>query len=229
MCGSREHINCDNLCSLFHHVVSDVSFSDWLTRRHAHSPYVPFTITLVADGVNEWTVSVTTSKRATSIADFLASPVRLIVSLTPFSVIWAMFIPESVASGETAEWDEQRVLPVEYGLPCGLSVHLRSSLLSSYVILAHCRTFGSEASPSFCIVCCIKVCLLPIAILSRSAVSRHFTQHCSSKLHCLALLRNSISDRLTYLLKRAEEIETHSEKIAFFLVMLFKRRFHFFE
>ena len=28
---------------------------------------------------------------------------------------------ESVASGETADCDEQRVLPAEYGLLCGLS------------------------------------------------------------------------------------------------------------
>ena len=66
-----------------------------------------FAITPVADGVDEWTVSVMMSKRPTSIADFLAFPVRLTVSLASFS--------------ETADCDEQRVLPVEYGLLCGLS------------------------------------------------------------------------------------------------------------
>ena len=49
------------------------------------------------------------SKRPTPIADFMAFPVRLTVSLAPFSVFSAFFIYE------------QRVLPVEYGLLCGLS------------------------------------------------------------------------------------------------------------
>ena len=57
------------------------------------------------------------SKRPTSIADFLAFPIRLTVSLAPFSVFRAL----SVASGETADCDELCVLPDEYGLLCGLS------------------------------------------------------------------------------------------------------------
>ena len=68
---------------------------------------------------------------------------------------------------------------------------LHNSLLSSSAILAHCRTFVNEASPSFNIACCIKVCLQPITSLSRSALSWHLTHHFSSKSHSfLALLRN---------------------------------------
>ena len=78
-----------------------------------------FAITPVADGVDEWTVSVMMSKRPTSIADFLAFPVRLTVSLAPR--VQGVVDLESVASGETADCDEQRVLPVEYDLLCGLS------------------------------------------------------------------------------------------------------------
>ena len=91
-------------------------------------------------------------------------------------------------------------------------------------MLAHCRAFVSEASPSVNIVCCIKVCLQPITSLSRSALYWHFTQHCFSQVKLfgfIALFSQEISDRLIFLLNRAEEIETRSEKIAFFLEMLF--------
>ena len=70
VCGSREHVNCDILCSLFHQVLSHFPFSDWLPRRPAYSLYVSFAITPIADGVDEWTVSVMTSKRPTSIETF---------------------------------------------------------------------------------------------------------------------------------------------------------------
>ena len=92
MCGSREHVNCEILCSLFQHVLSHFPFSYWLPRRPAYRLYVSLATTPVADGVDEWTVSVMMSKRTTSIADFLAYPVRLTVSLAPFSVLRALFI-----------------------------------------------------------------------------------------------------------------------------------------
>ncbi len=96
MCGSREHLNWDILCSFFHHVLSHFSISDWLTRRPAYSLYVSFAITPVADGVDEWAVSVMMSKRPTSIADCLASPVRLSVSLALFGVFRALFISKAL-------------------------------------------------------------------------------------------------------------------------------------
>ena len=99
-------------------MLSHFPFSDWLPGRPAYSLYVSFAITPVADGVDEWTVSVMMSKRPTSIADFLAFPVRL---PGPFQRVQGVVYLESVASGETADCDEQRVLPVEYGLLCGLS------------------------------------------------------------------------------------------------------------
>ena len=128
-------------------MLSHYPFSDWLPRRYSLD--VSFAITPVADGVDEWTVSVMMNKQATSIADFRASPVRLTVSLAHFSMFGALIVYlESVASGETADSDEQRVLPVEYCPLCGLSF-VRAFCTSSSAILAHCRTFVSEASPSF--------------------------------------------------------------------------------
>ena len=123
MCRSGGHVNYAMLCSLFHHVLSHFPFSSWLPRRPAYSLYVSFAITPVADGVGERTVSVMMSKRPASIADFLASPVRLTVSLAL-----------STCSGRCLSrkrcfWrgqcllldcDEQCVLPVEYGMSCGL-------------------------------------------------------------------------------------------------------------
>ena len=96
VCGSRDHVNCDTLCSLFHNVLSHFPFSEWLPRRPAYSLYVSFAITPVADGVDEWSVSVMMSKRPTSIADFMASPVRLIVILAPFSVFRALFTSKAL-------------------------------------------------------------------------------------------------------------------------------------
>ena len=58
--------------------------------------YVSFAITPVADGVDEWTVSVMMSKRPTSIADFLAFPVRLTVSQAPFRVFRALLISKAL-------------------------------------------------------------------------------------------------------------------------------------
>ena len=46
--------------------------------------------------VDEWTISVMMSKRATSITEFLGSRVRLHVSLTPSSVIGASFISKAL-------------------------------------------------------------------------------------------------------------------------------------
>ena len=89
---------------------------------HTYSPHVSFTITPVADGVDEWTVSVMMSKRATSIADFLASTVRLNVSMIRFSVIGALLISKALLLARRLKCDEQRVLPLEYDLLCGLSI-----------------------------------------------------------------------------------------------------------
>ena len=85
-------------------------------------------------------VSVTMSKRPTSIADFLASPVRLNVSMTPFSVFRALFILKALLLPRRLT-DEQCVFPVEvpvvWSVVCSCILH--SSLLSSSAILAHCN------------------------------------------------------------------------------------------
>ena len=117
MFGSREHLNCDILCSLFHHVLSHFSFYDWLTRRPAHSPYVSFTITPVADGVDEGTVYVMMSNRA--------SPVRLNVSLSPFSVFRGLFNSKALllARRLTVTNSVYFLLSMAWCLVCRLFVH----------------------------------------------------------------------------------------------------------
>ena len=97
ICGLSTCVEVENtstviLCG----VLSHFPFSDWLPRRSAFSLYVSFAITPVADGVDEWIVSVMMSKRPTSIADFLAFPVRLTVGLAPFSVFRALFISKAL-------------------------------------------------------------------------------------------------------------------------------------
>ena len=63
----------------------------------------------------------------------------------PFSACSGRFYLESVASGETADSDEQRVLLVEYGLLCGMSF-VRALVFvvcdfSHFAVMRSCRLF----------------------------------------------------------------------------------------
>ena len=168
-----------------------------------------FTITPVADGVDELTFSVTVSKRATSIADFLASHVRLNVSLTPFSVIGALFISKALHLARllTVTNSVCFLFSMACCVVCRLCI-LDSSFLSSSAILGHCRTFVSEASLYFSIAYYIKVCIQPVYSVLFFKVTL---------FGIIAQFSQEISDILTFLLNRAEEIETRSKKITSFL------------